>query len=88
MVLEKNIVDEAGQYIFDLFKEKLSHYYVYHNYQHTLDTVEACSVLSKELNISNDDLICLELAAWFHDSGYVYQYQGHEDKSIELANQF
>jgi predicted metal-dependent HD superfamily phosphohydrolase len=84
----KDLIEEANEYIFELFKEKLSHKYVYHNYQHTLETVEVCERLAKEFEINEEAKEILLLAAWFHDSGYISTYKGHEEESIEIAKVF
>lgn len=88
MISQKNIIVEASEYIFTFFKEKLADEFVYHNFQHTYETVEACKLLSKAYDLNKNDYENLLLAAWFHDSGYVYTYNGHEDKSIEIARSF
>lgn len=89
MSIAKNIIEEAGSFVFDLFKEKLSNDYIYHNYQHTLETVEACKKIAagyKEL--TEEELEILLLAAWFHDTGYTETYKNHEDKSKPIAEAF
>lgn len=89
MAEQKNSLEEVSLYIFDLFKENLSHEYVYHNYQHTLETVEACSKISKGYTvISDEEREALLLAAWFHDTGYIHTYKGHEEKSKEIAKDY
>lgn len=86
MVEQKKILEEVGAYIFDLFKEKLSHDYVYHSYQHTQETVDACLKIAQGYKeLQDEDLEVLLIAAWFHDTGYIHTYKGHEDKSIEIA---
>jgi predicted metal-dependent HD superfamily phosphohydrolase len=82
------LIEEANEYIFELFKEKLSHKYVYHNYQHTLETVDVCIKLASEFEINEEAKEILLLAAWFHDSGYIYSYKGHEEKSAVIAKEF
>jgi putative nucleotidyltransferase with HDIG domain len=84
----KIFLEEINQYVFNLFKEKLSHQYVYHNYQHTLETAEAAEKLAKECELPGDDFEILLIAAWFHDTGYILTYSDHEDKSIEIARNF
>ncbi|MBX9853258.1 MAG: HD domain-containing protein [Cytophagaceae bacterium] len=85
----KNIVEEASRFVFDLFKEKLSQDYVYHNYQHTLETVETCRKLSKAYpELNEDDKEILLVSAWFHDTGYIQGAAAHEDKSKEIAREF
>jgi predicted metal-dependent HD superfamily phosphohydrolase len=81
----KSLFEDISQYVFNLFKEKLSHLYVYHNYQHTLETVEAAEKLAKECELAGDELEVLMIAAWFHDTGYVHSYSDHEKKSVEIA---
>lgn len=84
----ETIVEEANKYVFYLFKEKLSADFVFHNYQHTLETVEACKILSKGYDLTADEIEILLLAAWLHDTGYAIQYHNHEEKSKEIAKDF
>jgi putative nucleotidyltransferase with HDIG domain len=84
----KNLLEEISQYVFNLFKEKLSHQYVYHNYQHTLETTESAAKLARECGLKGEDLEMLLIAAWFHDTGYVHSYADHEEKSVEVARDF
>lgn len=89
MAEQKNILEEVSRYVFDLFKEKLSHDFVYHNYQHTLETVETCRKISRGYEeLTEEDLEVLLLAAWFHDTGYTITYKGHEEKSKEIAHEY
>jgi HD superfamily phosphodiesterase len=89
MAEKKNILEDVSRYVFDLFKEKLSHDYVYHNYQHTLETVETCRKIARGYeDLREEELEVLLVAAWFHDTGYTIIYKGHEDKSMEIAKQY
>src|SRR5690606_39175947 len=88
MEQQGSLIEVVEKYVFDLFKEKLSSQFVYHNFNHTLDTVEACKSLSKGYNLSEEDFEILLLAAWFHDTGYIYTYKGHEDNSVKIAQIF
>jgi len=83
-----NFLEEVSEYVFRLLKENLSPKYVYHNFQHTLETVEACKKLAAGYALSKEDLESLLIAAWFHDTGYIYLYKGHEDKSIEITHSY
>jgi predicted metal-dependent HD superfamily phosphohydrolase len=78
------MVKAVSEYVFNLFKEKLPADYVYHNYTHTQDTVNACKKLSKSYNLTSRDHEVLLLAAWFHDTGYVETYPEHEAASIKI----
>ena len=82
------ILKDAAEYIFNLFKEKLPTDYVYHNYNHTLETVVACKKISKSYNLTSRDFEVLMLAAWFHDTGYIETYENHEEVSIKLMKEY
>lgn len=88
MIRTGTLIEEANNYIFNLFKDKLSHDYTYHNYQHTLETVEACKRIARGYELSEKELEILLLAAWFHDAGYIFQYENHEEKSKDIARAF
>jgi predicted metal-dependent HD superfamily phosphohydrolase len=79
---------QASEYVSQLFKDKLSKKLVYHNYRHTLETVNEARDLGEKSNLPVDELEDLVLAAWFHDTGYVNTYVGHEEVSILLATEW
>jgi predicted metal-dependent HD superfamily phosphohydrolase len=82
------VIKEASEFIFTLFKEKLSSDHLYHNYKHTTETVKYCKELGEAYNLTSRDYEVLLLAAWFHDTGYTQVYAGHEEKSIEILREF
>lgn len=82
------VVKDAEEYVFNLFKEKLPNDYVYHNYNHTLETVKACKKLSKSYNLTNRDYEVLMLAAWFHDTGYISVCENHEEESVKFMKEY
>ncbi|WP_411274186.1 Pycsar system effector family protein [Daejeonella sp.] len=82
------IVKEAAEYVFNLFKDKLPGDYVYHNYNHTAETVKACKKLSKSYNLTSRDYEVLLLAALFHDAGYVNAYDNHEEESVKFMKEY
>jgi len=82
------IVKDAEEYVFNLFKDKLPNDFVYHNFNHTETTVKACKKLSKSYNMTSREYEVLMLAAWFHDTGYINTYQGHEEESVKLMKSY
>ncbi len=58
----------------------------YHDYSHTIDVLHSSERLGIDENISGDDLVLLQTAALFHDSGMLKTYIGHENASSDLAN--
>lgn len=79
---------KAEAYIFNLFKDKLSSEYIYHDYLHTLRVVTAVNELINGEHILEQDATHLRLAAWFHDSGYIDGLKNHEERSCEIFKEF
>ncbi|MBB6609903.1 HD domain-containing protein [Pontibacter sp. Tf4] len=82
------LVKQAGEYVFKLFKNQLSKKLVYHNYRHTFETVNEARDLGEMQHLAPDEMEDLLLAAWFHDTGYVNTYEGHEEESIRFASEW
>jgi len=84
----KIITQVASEYVYDLMKDKLPGIYVYHNFKHTSEVVDAIKKIGNKSDLSEDDLEIVTLAGWFHDSGFTQKYENHEDVSIEIARNF
>jgi predicted metal-dependent HD superfamily phosphohydrolase len=84
----KTILDISSKYVSKCFEENLPEWAVYHNLQHTIETVNGCLEIGKGLNLKEEDLEILSIAAWFHDIGYIYVVDGHEEKSVEICTNF
>ncbi|WCT10346.1 HD domain-containing protein [Mucilaginibacter jinjuensis] len=82
------IVEKAFVYVTDLIVERIDHTMQFHNLQHTLDVFEAAIEISKHAGLNDDEKTIVQLAALFHDTGYVFQYIGHEDNSIAIAGTY
>ncbi|TGE27353.1 Pycsar system effector family protein [Hymenobacter metallicola] len=82
------IIKKAKAHITTLFEEKLPKPLVYHSFKHTATTVKEAKALGEATELSPEDLEALVLAAWFHDAGYTEVYDGHEYRSMELAEQW
>lgn len=83
-----NIVQKAENYIFQLFKDKLSSDYIYHNFNHTLRVVNNVKTLIEAEEVNEEDTELLLISAWFHDAGYIYGYENHEDNGIKIVKAF
>lgn len=82
------IVQKAADFVFNLLREKLPAGYIYHNYAHTAQVVEAAAEIAEGIGLSKDETEMVLLAAWFHDTGFTEIYEGHEEKSKEIATRF
>lgn len=76
---------KAKQYVVNLLKSDLSQGFIYHDIHHTLDVYRSASDLGKMAQLSENDQILLETAALYHDVGLIYEQDGHEEKSVEIA---
>lgn len=83
-----NILKEAEVYINNLFKKHLSKRYLFHNYKHTLEVVKTAEELADKNDLSEEDKELIVLAAWFHDSGLIDNYEEHEKASARRAEEF
>lgn len=61
---------------------------VFHNFHHTVNVVRGVRIIAKHLGLSKVEKEILLLAAWFHDSGLIKVYKGHEIESQRLAKTF
>ena len=86
--IPSGIIHIAERHVRDLLHEKLPGIRKYHNIAHTIRVVEKCSEISVHENLPEEDTEGLLLAAWFHDTGYVYGTIEHENLSAEIATQF
>ncbi len=60
----------------------------FHNLEHTQEVVKNVKILSQELRIGGEKTLLLQIAAWFHDTGFAKTYKNHEEGSKEFAFAF
>lgn len=84
----KNLIQNAEQYIFELFKVKLNSNYTYHNFLHAQYVVSKTREIGLAEKVDEEELELLILAAWFHDSGYTKGDDNHEEESCKIAEGF
>ncbi|GAB4579313.1 MAG: hypothetical protein Fur0022_20510 [Anaerolineales bacterium] len=73
---------------FNLLRKDLSPKLVYHNLWHTTDEVlPGCAQLAQYTGVSEEDWGLLEVAAAFHDIGFIESYTNHEIVGARIAVQ-
>ncbi|OON67754.1 Pycsar system effector family protein [Hymenobacter sp. CRA2] len=82
------IVKQAKAYVEQLFDQRLPRQLVYHTFKHTNTVAKEAAALGQAARLSPADQEALVLAAWFHDTGYLDRYDGHEYRSMELAEEW
>ncbi len=83
-----DIIKESKSYVKKLFKEELSVNSSFHNYSHAREVAEVAQELGEKAELSEEDLEVLQLAAWFHDTGYIKGREQHESESVNIATDF
>ena len=62
---------------------------VFHNLDHTETVVRKVNEIAGHYDLSEEDMMIVCIAAWFHDTGYLLEKsENHEFKSIELMKEF
>jgi hypothetical protein len=77
----------ARDYILLKLENELDPFYYYHNAAHTLDVHRAVVYLSEIEHLPQDEQLLLETAAFYHDSGILIKYVGHEEESVLIAKE-
>jgi len=75
----------ARTYILERLREELSTDLCYHGLHHTMDVLQMAIEIGEAEKLSKEELILLETAALFHDSGFVVGPVNHESRSCEIA---
>lgn len=80
--------EKARNFAVSRLAEELSPMLIYHSLSHTVgEVVPAAERLATLENVGEEDRLLLLTAAFYHDLGYIYQRQGHEALSIQIAEQ-
>ncbi|WP_431133780.1 Pycsar system effector family protein [Psychroserpens mesophilus] len=82
------LIAKAEKFVFDLLKKELDQTYLYHNYKHTERVLKSTREIIENTDLSKEETEILELAALFHDTGYIEGTDNHEEKSAEIATKF
>jgi predicted metal-dependent HD superfamily phosphohydrolase len=82
------LIVDAEKFVFNLLTNKLGTKYVYHNLSHTQRVVSKTKELLENIEISETDAENLEIAAWFHDTGFTEKAENHETESIKIVEVF
>ena len=86
--MNSQILDQASHYVSGLFQAGLPEGYTYHTPAHTAEVAAACLEIGSAHGLTPKEMELLQLAAWFHDTGYLEVYEGHEQASARIAREF
>jgi predicted metal-dependent HD superfamily phosphohydrolase len=82
------ILKKTEVYVTNLLTNKLSKKYLYHNLRHTERVVKNAKEILDNSGVDYDTHEIILIAAWFHDTGFTQQFEGHEEIGCEIATKF
>lgn len=81
----KNI-EKAKRYVNQLLSPMEDHYY--HEYSHALEVMQRAMYLSQKEWLNDDEIEMMGLAAIFHDTGFIIQYDNNEPIWAKIAENY
>jgi len=83
-----SVLDQASDFVKNLFNEKLPEGCTYHNLTHTIEVVDTASLISDHSGLDKKQKEKVLLACWFHDTGVTESYKDHEEASTRICRKF
>ncbi|MFK7808572.1 MAG: Pycsar system effector family protein [Saprospiraceae bacterium] len=88
MPSDNKLLPRIKDHVSDFITEQVSTDYVYHDLDHTEQVVEGVRAIGVAMNLTEEQLEVLQIAAWFHDTGYDKGAAQHEERSAKYARDF
>lgn len=88
MKINSELLKEIEKYVSDFILKESSESLIYHTVNHTTMVVRNAGIIGAKENLSADEINILLTSAWFHDTGYIKKYLGHEKESVAIATDF
>ncbi|AMR31683.1 hypothetical protein A0256_09745 [Mucilaginibacter sp. PAMC 26640] len=82
------LVTASEEFVKQMLSVQLPGHMLFHNLDHTQRVVTAVTEIARHTGAGKKQTTILQIAAWFHDTGYCLAYDGHEDQSIIIATDF
>ncbi len=82
------IIAQTEEHVEKFIKENIDDTFVFHDFEHTRNVVESVMEIGQAHALTESELEILQLAAWFHDTGYDQGPLGHEQRSALYAEEF
>lgn len=82
------ILDSVKTFSTSLIKSRVAAEYVFHDIAHTEQVVAGALELAAAFQLSDEEREMLQIAAWFHDTGYDEGPENHEQRGMTYAEEF
>ncbi|MES2266863.1 MAG: Pycsar system effector family protein [Bacteroidota bacterium] len=82
------LLHQVREYALSYYKTHGDDKLIYHDKQHTEGMVGAAMQIGNHYQLNDRDFFIVQVAAWFHDLGYMVDKEHHEAQSAVLAENF
>lgn len=83
------LLKATEDYVSSMYEEYKNECLYFHNLDHTKAVVKRTNEIAAHYQLSQRDSLVLFVAAWFHDTGYLFVSPHlHEEKSVQLMREF
>ncbi len=79
--------NDIEEFVLEKMEKEMPAYMYYHNISHTKDVITRVEVLGRAEDVSDEQLLFLKTAALLHDTGFIINYEKHEEKSVFFAKE-
>ncbi|TVR88425.1 MAG: HD domain-containing protein [Saprospirales bacterium] len=76
---------ELEKFVLVELEKNLSPKLTYHGVHHTRDVLQICIAHCKRFQLNQENTTLLKTGALMHDTGFLYTYDEHEKKGVEIA---
>ena len=83
-----SLLKDTENFVQAFFAENVPDKFVFHDFEHTVQTVAAARVIGEGFQLDEEQSTLLQLATWFHDTGYSQGPENHEERSCNNADRF
>ena len=81
-------LEEIQKYVELLYRQSETKDFKLHNLQRTREIVHYAGLLGQRNGLSEEDMLNLEICAWFSETGFLRDYRRNEEKSMELMSEY
>jgi predicted metal-dependent HD superfamily phosphohydrolase len=86
--MHKSHLQKTEDYALSILKERTPINNRYHSVAHTQDVVHSSIEIGIGERLTPDEMEIVQIAAWFHDLGYIDKSEDHEEISAMYASNF
>ncbi len=86
--MSNSLIKDTQNFVFNLLKTELPNSFLYHNYTHTTRVLKSVREIVEHSELSDEEILILELSALLHDTGYTKSCEDHEKESVKIATAF